>query len=79
MGSTSIMKVTRNGQVSIPAAVRSRWGVDRVIVVDLGDRVVMRPIPDDPIGALRGKYRERLPDTDSMRRQDRQADEVTER
>ena len=76
MGSTSIMRVTRNGQVSIPAAVRSRWGVDRVVVVDLGDRVVMRPVPDDPIGALRGKYRDRLPDTDSMRLEDRQADEV---
>ena len=78
MNTTSIMKVTGNGQVSIPAAVRSRWGVDRVVVVDLGDRVVMRPVPADPIGALRGKYRDRLPDTDSIRRNDRQADEAAE-
>ena len=44
MNSTSIMNVTGNGQVSIPAATRSRWNADRVVVIDLGDRVVMRPL-----------------------------------
>jgi bifunctional DNA-binding transcriptional regulator/antitoxin component of YhaV-PrlF toxin-antitoxin module len=34
-----VMKVSSNGQVSIPAEARARWNADRVVVVDLGDRV----------------------------------------
>jgi bifunctional DNA-binding transcriptional regulator/antitoxin component of YhaV-PrlF toxin-antitoxin module len=78
MSSTSIMKVTGNGQVSIPAATRSRWNAERVIVVDLGDRVVMRPLPDDPVRDLRGKYKDRLPTSDSIRQEDRQLDAADE-
>lgn len=52
-----VMKVSRNGQVSIPADARARWNAERVVVVDLGDRVVLRPMPDDPVGDLVGKYR----------------------
>jgi len=52
------MTVSQNGQVSIPADVRARWNTRRVIVVDLGDRIVMRPLPDSPIADLEGKYRD---------------------
>ena len=62
-----VMKVSRNGQVSIPAETRSRWGAERVVVVDLGDRVVIRPLPDDPVGALVGKYAGRGPNTSRAR------------
>jgi bifunctional DNA-binding transcriptional regulator/antitoxin component of YhaV-PrlF toxin-antitoxin module len=55
------MKVSRNGQVSIPADARARWQADRVVVVDLGDRVVIRPLADDPVGDLVGKYAARGP------------------
>jgi bifunctional DNA-binding transcriptional regulator/antitoxin component of YhaV-PrlF toxin-antitoxin module len=72
MGSVEhIMTVSRNGQVSIPAAARARWQARRVIVVDLGDRVVMRPAPEDPIGDLEGKYKGRGPSADQARRQAR--------
>lgn len=67
------MKVSRNGQVSIPADARARWGVDRVVVVDLGDRVVMRPLPEDPVGDLIGKY-QGAPSTDEARRRARTED-----
>jgi bifunctional DNA-binding transcriptional regulator/antitoxin component of YhaV-PrlF toxin-antitoxin module len=40
------MKVSSNGQVSIPAEARARWNADRVVVVDLGDRAVLRPRAD---------------------------------
>lgn len=56
MSTSYVMKVSRNGQVSIPADARARWNADRVVVVDLGDRVVVRPLPDDPVGELVGKY-----------------------
>ncbi len=74
------MKVSRNGQVSIPAEVRARWGnPERMTVVDLGDHIAMRPTPDDPLDALMGKYRGRGPSTDEMRAMDRADDEARER
>lgn len=67
MSTSYVMKVSSNGQVSIPAEARSRWMVDRVVVVDLGDRVVMRPMPDDAVEALIGKYRGRGPSSTAAR------------
>jgi len=66
------MTVSRNGQVSIPAEARSRWKARRVVVVDLGDRIVVRPLPDDGVEELEGKYRGRGPTADKARRQARQ-------
>ena len=74
-----VMKVSSNGQVSIPAEARARWNTDKVVVVDLGDRVVVRPMPTDPVAALRGKYQERGPSSERIRRQSRSDDVVRER
>jgi bifunctional DNA-binding transcriptional regulator/antitoxin component of YhaV-PrlF toxin-antitoxin module len=46
--------ITSAGQVSLPAEVRHRWGTTAVLIEDEGDRLVVRPVPDDPIEALRG-------------------------
>ena len=69
--SSYVMKVSGNGQVSIPADTRARWMADRVLIADLGDRVAVRPLPSDPVGALRGKYEGRGPSTANARRQAR--------
>lgn len=69
-----VMTVSGNGQVSIPAGARARWKTRKVIVVDLGDRVVMRPAPDEPVAKLEGKYRTRGPSSDQARRQARRED-----
>lgn len=74
-----VMKVSSNGQVSIPAEARARWLVDHVMVVDLGDRVVMRPIPVDALAEIRGKYRGRGSNTTRARRQARSQDVAHER
>jgi len=66
-----VMTVSRNGQVSIPADTRARWNTRRVIVVDLGDRVVMRPVSERPVDELKGKYRGRGPTGDRAREQER--------
>lgn len=79
MPSSYVMRVSSNGQVSIPAGARSRWKAERVLVVDLGDRVVVRPLPLDPVGKLRGKYRNRGPGTERARREARSQDAVAER
>ncbi|MFC7620569.1 AbrB/MazE/SpoVT family DNA-binding domain-containing protein [Microlunatus sp. GCM10028923] len=50
------LRVSSNGQVSIPAEVRRRWRASKVLVLDKGDRIIVRPIPPDPVGAVMGKY-----------------------
>lgn len=79
MTRSHVMRVSSNGQVSIPAATRARWNADRVLVVDLGDRVVLRPLPPDPVADLEGKYRGRGPSTERARRQDRIDEAARER
>lgn len=74
MNEPHVMTVSRNGQVSIPAEARARWNTRRVVVVDLGDRVVMRPLRDEPVGDLQGKYRRRGPSTERARKQARDDD-----
>jgi bifunctional DNA-binding transcriptional regulator/antitoxin component of YhaV-PrlF toxin-antitoxin module len=59
--------ISKGGQVSVPAEVRHRWRTSRVSVEDQGSAIVIRPIPDDPIGAAIGSLRGRGPDTDQMR------------
>ena len=55
-----LRKITTGGQISLPAAVRRRWRTHRVRVDDLGDRVVITPVPDDPIAAARGALEGRI-------------------
>jgi len=56
MSMASLLKISKGGQVSVPAAVRKRWGAGRVIAEDHGDHVVLRPAPDDPIAAASGAF-----------------------
>ena len=51
------MRISKGGQISIPAAIRQRWGTSTVALEDQGDRIVLEPAPDDPIeGALAGEF-----------------------
>jgi bifunctional DNA-binding transcriptional regulator/antitoxin component of YhaV-PrlF toxin-antitoxin module len=50
-------RITSAGQVSLPAEVRHRWATSAVAIEDEGDRVVVRPVPDEPVEALRGALR----------------------
>lgn len=65
-------RITRAGQVSLPAEVRHRWETTAVLIVDEGDRVVLRPLPEDPIealrGVLKGKARADISTAEAMRR-----------
>ena len=75
-------RITSAGQVSIPAEVRARWGASTVSIEDEGDRLVLRPAPDDPIealkGVLKGKGRE-VPSHEAMRRLDESERRAEER
>jgi bifunctional DNA-binding transcriptional regulator/antitoxin component of YhaV-PrlF toxin-antitoxin module len=72
-------KITAGGQISLPATVRKRWGTRSVAVEDLGDHVVVRPLPDDPIAAARGALRGRVDTSTSLRTRARRDDATGER
>lgn len=71
-------KITAGGQMSLPAGVRKRWGTKRVVVEDHGDHVVVRPFPDDPIDAVRGSLRGKLPPSDDLRKIAREDERIAE-
>lgn len=70
-----LAKITSAGQISLPAAVRRRWQTSRVVIDDLGDHLVVRPAPDDPVVAMRGIWKDSRISTDVLRRRAR-ADEA---
>ena len=55
-------RISRRGQVSIPADVRHRWKTDRIMIEDRGYEVIVRPFPADPIAAARGYLKPLAPD-----------------
>lgn len=71
-------RITRSGQVSIPAAVKKRWGTERVLIEDQGDVLVLRPLPDDPIGAAMKLAEAGGPPTEEIRAQLREEDAAAE-
>lgn len=66
------------GQISLPAAVRRRWRTSVVAIEDLGDRVVVKPLPEDPIAAARGALKGRIGPTDELRAKARQDEREAE-
>jgi hypothetical protein len=50
--------ISKGGQISLPAPVRRRWGTSRVRALDHGDHLEIRPVPDDPLDAVFGVFRD---------------------
>jgi hypothetical protein len=66
--------ISRGGQVSVPAAVRQRWGAVAVLAEDHGDHLILRPAPADPVAAAMGIFADGsqdMPSTDELRQRDR--------
>lgn len=61
------MRVTKGGQISIPAAIRHRWGTSTVVLDDQGGHIVIMPAPDDPIAAAEGALAQDLASLDVAR------------
>lgn len=81
------MKVTSNGQISLPAEVRKRWkaelgdtgAVDVVLVHDTAHGLIIRPFDPDFVRNLRGRYAlPGQPSLDEVRRQARIEDQERE-
>lgn len=71
-------KVTRNGQVSLPAELRHRWATGTVLVIDRGDYAIVRPIPTNPLTHLRGAHAGPGPTTEQARAAERTAEQERE-
>jgi bifunctional DNA-binding transcriptional regulator/antitoxin component of YhaV-PrlF toxin-antitoxin module len=72
-------RISKGGQVSVPAEIRHRWNTSRVVLEDLGDRLVIRPTADDPIAALRGAFADPgKPSSDELRRRARSDETASE-
>jgi bifunctional DNA-binding transcriptional regulator/antitoxin component of YhaV-PrlF toxin-antitoxin module len=74
------MKISRGGQISIPAAIRHRWATSTVALEDQGDRIILEPAPDDPIAAAEGALAEEFGELDlaRLRREAREDERVAE-
>ena len=74
------VKISKGGQISIPAAIRNRWDTSTISLDDQGDRIVLEPAPDDPIaaaeGALAGEFGDL--DTGRLRRRAREDDRLAQ-
>jgi bifunctional DNA-binding transcriptional regulator/antitoxin component of YhaV-PrlF toxin-antitoxin module len=59
MRATTIMaRISRGGQVTVPAPVRRRWETERVAIEDHGDYLLLRPLADpidDFVGFAAGR------------------------
>jgi len=74
--SMKTVRISRGGQVSVPADVRRRWNTSRVTIDDQGDRLVVEPAVDDPITALRGALKGKVEVDTSRLRETARADEA---
>jgi len=75
----AIVKITTSGQISLPAPVRNRWRVSRVLVEDEGDCVLIRPLPDDPVAAACGSLKRGAAASETVRARERRAAAARER
>ena len=72
------VRISKGGQISIPASIRQRWGTTTLVLEDKGDRILLEPAPDDPIAAAEGALAEEFGAIDArrLRRAAREADRL---
>jgi len=65
------VKVTRQGQTTIPKPLRKKYDIeegDKVLYIDVGDHVAVLPVPKDPLMVLRGLHIEEKGTVSDIRR-----------
>jgi bifunctional DNA-binding transcriptional regulator/antitoxin component of YhaV-PrlF toxin-antitoxin module len=73
--------ISSGGQISVPAAVRKRWGTRTVLAEDRGEELILRPAPEDPVAAVRGVFASEIhggPSLDEARAHGRSEDVESE-
>lgn len=69
-----LLDLNDHGEISIPAHIRQRWQGQRLLLVDGGDTITLRPVPDEPAAAVDGKYAWLEADSVTIRADERAAD-----
>jgi len=75
---TTMTRISRGGQVTVPAPVRRRWETERVALEDHGDYLLLRPLADpidDFVGFAGGRG---VPTSEQMRAQSRAEEAAAE-
>lgn len=78
MSFMKIVTLTRGGQVSIPAEYRRGWTSHRVMVRETRDGLLLRPVPDDPLGAAIGSLGDIGMASEELMRQHREEEAAIE-
>jgi bifunctional DNA-binding transcriptional regulator/antitoxin component of YhaV-PrlF toxin-antitoxin module len=75
---TTMARISRGGQVTVPATVRHRWETERLALEDHGDYLILRPLAD-PIDGFVGFAAGRGgPTSEEMRAQSRAEEAAAE-
>jgi bifunctional DNA-binding transcriptional regulator/antitoxin component of YhaV-PrlF toxin-antitoxin module len=72
---TTMTRISRGGQVTVPAPVRRRWETERVALEDHGDYLLLRPLADPVDGFVGFAGKRGVPTSEQMRARSR-ADEA---
>lgn len=75
------IRLSRGGQISIPASIRRRWRTSTFTLDDRGDRLVLEPAADDPIVAAEGALAQEISgrfNVARLRREARASDRAAE-
>lgn len=74
-----IVPISKSGQISIPASVRKRWGSKELELDDLGNLIIIRPVPIDRVKAVRGIFKDLITSSSAeLRESARKDDEIAE-
>lgn len=75
---TTMTRISRGGQVTVPAPVRRRWEAERIAVEDHGEYLVLRPVADAVAGFVGFAAARGLPRSEELRAQSRAAETAAE-
>ncbi len=71
----SVVELDEKGRITIPKRMRKIFRGRKVLLISLGDRIEIVPIPEDPFKVLKGSFNTRR----SFRELRREAETLAER
>jgi bifunctional DNA-binding transcriptional regulator/antitoxin component of YhaV-PrlF toxin-antitoxin module len=75
---TTMTRISRGGQVTVPAPVRRRWETERVVLEDHGDYLLLRPLADPVDGFVGFAAGRGAPTSEQMRARSRAEEAAAE-
>jgi len=75
---TTMARISRGGQITVPAPVRRRWETERVALEDHGEYLLLRPLADPIEGFVGFAAGDDRPTSDEVRAQSRAEEAAAE-